>query len=216
MESGDPRKFGAGAMGMWKVWMGTVLCIGLSGTAYASGARAELHGGYDVVSHRSFFSPSDSTFGLIRGGVYGFGAGYDADIHGPIFVGLEGNADFSTGSRCQVNPLVAFVAPGIYESCLSPKRDLSANARMGVALGQGQTRIYGLVGYTNLALTSSARMNRVPTMFKSTDNRDGLRVGAGLEHNLTDRFYGKIEYRFSDYGSSISRNQAVIGAGFRF
>ncbi len=203
-------------MGRWKRYLAAILSIGMSGTAYAQGARAEIHGGFDHVSHRSFFSPSDATFGPVEGGVYGVGVGYDAKIQGRVFAGIEGNIDFSTARRCQVNPLVAFVAPGIFESCLSPERDLSANARLGVALGAGRTRIYGLVGYTNLGLTSSFQINRGPATSLRSENRDGVRVGAGLEHNLTDRFYGKIEYRFSDYGSGINRNQAIVGVGIRF
>ncbi|WP_298158779.1 outer membrane beta-barrel protein [Brevundimonas sp.] len=201
-------------MGRWQLYLGAILGIGMSGTAHAQGARAELHGGFDRVSHRSFFSPSDSTFGPVEGGVSGLGLGYDAKIQGRIFAGIEGNVDFATGSRCQVNPLV--LAPGIFESCLSPGRDLSANARLGVNLGNGRTRIYGLVGYTHLELNSSFQINRGPATSLRSDNRDGVRVGAGLEHDLTDRFYGKIEYRFSDYGSDITRNQAIVGVGLRF
>ena len=59
-------------------------------------------------------------------------------------------------------------------------------------------------------------MNRGPAMALRTDNRDGVRIGAGMEHNLTDRFYGKIEYRYSDYGSDINRNQAIVGVGIQF
>lgn len=201
-------------MGRWQLYLGAILGFGMSGTAYAQGARAELHGGFDHVSHRSFFSPSDSTFGPVEGGVFGLGLGYDAKIHGRIFAGIEGNIDFATGSRCQVNPLI--LAPGIFESCLSPERDLSANARLGVNLGTGRTRIYGLVGYTNLELNSSFQINRGPATSLRSDNRDGVRVGAGLEYDLSDRFYGKIEYRFSDYGSDINRNQAIVGIGIRF
>jgi outer membrane immunogenic protein len=201
-------------MGRWQFYLGAILSIGMSGAAYAQSARAELHGGIDRVSHRSFFSPSDSTFEPVEGGVYGLGVGYDAKINDRIFAGIEGNVDFTTGSYCQVNPLV--LAPGIFESCLTPERDLSANARLGVNLGTGRTRIYGLLGYTNLGLTSSFQINRGPATSLRSDNRDGVRVGAGFEYDLTDRFYGKIEYRFSDYGSGINRKQALVGLGIRF
>lgn len=205
-------------MGRWQLNLGAILGIGLSivipGTVAAQGARAEIHGGFDRLAHSSFFSPSDSTFEPVEGGVYGFGIGYDVKIYSRVFAGVEANVDYSRGSHCQVNPLI--LAPGIFESCLSPERDLSAHVRLGTNLGTGQTRLYGLIGYTNLDLVGLARMNRGPAMALRTDNRDGVRIGAGMEHNLTDRFYGKIEYRYSDYGSDINRNQAIVGVGIQF
>jgi len=184
--------------------------------AQAEGLRAEIHGGFDRLSNERFFSPSDSTFRPIEGGVYGFGIGYDQPLGKQVFVGLEGNADFSTGLRCQVNPLVAFVAPGIFESCLRPGRDLSANARLGVKLGSGRTRLYALAGYSNMRLTSSFQLNRGPRTGLNSQNRDGIRVGAGIEHGFDERFYAKIEYRYADYGNRINRNQALAGVGIRF
>jgi hypothetical protein len=85
---------------------------------YAEGFRVEGHGGYDRLANSHYFSPSDSTFKPINGAVYGGAIGYDLPLNDRIFAGIEGNADFSSGRRCQVNPLVAFVAPGIFESCV--------------------------------------------------------------------------------------------------
>jgi outer membrane immunogenic protein len=196
--------------------LAVIASVTCTGVAQAEGLRAEIHGGFDRLSNERFFSPSDSTFRPVEGGVYGFGIGYDQPLGKQVFVGLEGNADFSTGSRCQVNPLVAFVAPGIFESCLRPGRDLSANARFGVNLGSRRTRLYALAGYSNVRLISSFQMNRGPRTELNSQNRDGIRVGAGLEHGFDDRFYAKIEYRYSDYGNRINRNQALAGVGIRF
>jgi outer membrane immunogenic protein len=183
-------------------------------SAQAQGARIEVHGGYERLSYKSFFSPSDSTFRPVNGAFYGLGVGYDAPIGDRVFVGIEGNVDFSTGSRCQVNPLI--LAPGIFESCFKPGRDISANVRMGVKLGGESTRFYGLAGYSNLRVKSYGQVNRAPPVTTVAENRDGVRIGAGLEHNFSERFYGKLEFRHSRYGNGLYRNQGLIGAGFRF
>lgn len=188
----------------------------VSSAAHAEGLRAEIHGGYQRLSNKTFFSPSDTTFRPVEGGTYGLGIGYDLPIGDKAFAGLEANADFSTGSRCQVNPLVAFVAPGIFESCLKPRRDLSAIARVGVQLGSGGTRAYVLGGYSNLRLESYSQINRSAPTGLTARNRDGFRIGAGLEQSFGDRVYGKLEYRYSNYGQSINRSQGLVGIGIRF
>jgi outer membrane immunogenic protein len=181
--------------------------------AEADGGRVEVHGGYDRVVYERFFAPSDATFRALESGVIGVGLGYDLAIGSAAFAGIEGNADFATGSRCQVNPLI--LAPGIFESCMKPKRDLSANARIGVNLGE-QTRIYALAGYSNLRVSKSSRVNRGPRQTYASENLDGIRVGAGLEHDFGARFYGKVEARYTDYSNDASRTQGLVGVGLRF
>jgi outer membrane immunogenic protein len=195
-------------------WIVVTLALAAASAARADGGRAEVHGGYDRLAYDSFFSPSDNTFRPLEAAVIGIGLGYDMPIGGSAFAGIEANADFSTKSRCQVNPLI--LAPGIFESCLSPKRDLSANVRLGVNLGGESTRIYALAGYSNLKLKTTARQNGGPRTPVSTETEDGLRLGAGLEHDFGEQFYGKIEYRRSDYGGNVSRDQALVGFGLHF
>jgi outer membrane immunogenic protein len=201
-------------MPMRRALIFAVLSLTAASAAQADGGRAEVHGGYDHLSYDSFFSPSDVTFRPIKAAVIGIGLGYDIPIGGSAFAGIEANADFSTKSRCQVNPLI--LAPGIFESCLSPKRDLSANARLGINVGGDNTRIYALAGYSNLKINEYSWQNRTIRTSAGSRTKDGIRLGAGLEHDFGERFYGKIEYRYSDYGGNLSRSQALVGAGIRF
>jgi outer membrane immunogenic protein len=191
-----------------------VLPLVSASAAHADGGRAEIHGGYEQLDYDSFFNPADSSFRPIKGAIYGIGIGYDVPLGDKAFAGIEGNADFSSESRCQVNPLI--LAPGIFENCLEPGRDLSANVRIGVKLGSGNIRVYGLAGYSNLRLERSSRGNGVPITGTTAQKRDSVRAGIGLEQNFGGRFYGKAEYRYSDYGSNIRRNQGLIGIGLRF
>lgn len=188
------------------------LFLACAGSAHAQGARVELRGGYEQLNNRSFFSPSDFTFRPIKAAVFGLGVGYDVSLGKALFVGAEATAEFSTGSHCQVNPLI--LAPGIFENCLDPGRDLGANARLGAQFGK--TRIYGLVGYSNAQLRNSFQLNRGPSTLLAVNNRDGVRLGFGFEQDLSSRIYAKMEYRYSDYGSSINRNQGLVAVGLRF
>lgn len=188
------------------------MLLGGAGTAHAQGARVELRGGYEQLNNRSFFSPSDFTFRPIKAAVFGLGVGYDVPLSETLFAGIEATAEFSTGSRCQVNPLI--LAPGIFESCLDPGRDLGANARLGAKLGK--TRIYGLMGYSNARFVDYFQINRGPSTSLASNNRDGVRLGFGIEQDLSSLIYGKVEYRYADYGSNINRNQGMVAVGLRF
>lgn len=190
---------------------GAALCCS---AARAQEVRVEAHGGYTSLSNADYFRYPGTRFLPVEGGIYGIGLGYDARINDRLFAGIEANADFNTGARCQVNPAV--LAPGIFESCLAPQRDLSANARFGIKLRGARTRIYALAGYSNLRLRSSSQFNRGPPLGIVTDNRDGARFGAGVEQSLGRRFYSKVEYRFSDYAGGFSQHQALVGIGLRF
>jgi outer membrane immunogenic protein len=176
--------------------------------------RLELHGGYDRLADPEYFSPSDSSFRPAEGAFFGAAAGYDRPVGDRVFAGIEAGVDFSTGLSCEVNPLI--LAPGIFENCIEPGRDLSAIARIGVRIGDGKAKIYALSGYSNLRLEESSRLNGRNDTGVLSSNLDGIRFGAGLEYALTERFYGKVEYRYSNYNQGFSRNQLLVGAGIRF
>lgn len=45
---------------------------------------------------------------------------------------------------------------------------------------------------------------------------DGVRGGVGVEQKLGKSVSLKAEYRYSNYDGPYSRNQGVVGLGFRF
>lgn len=51
---------------------------------------------------------------------------------------------------------------------------------------------------------------------KSGDNLDGFRVGAGYQLGISDKIYGKVEYRYSNYEADFSRHQGMVGLGVKF
>ena len=87
-------------------------------------------------------------------------------------------------------------------------------ARGGVKVGE-RGKVYALAGYTNARYKTSYTTPAGVTT-RDAANLDGFRLGAGYEHNLTSNVYGKVEYRYSDYESDISRHQVLFGVGLNF
>ena len=71
------------------------------------------------------------------------------------------------------------------------------------------TLLYGKAGYTNVEQAFAARQTTSGTV-------NGYRLGAGVEHHVSDRRTLKAEYRYAHYAGSCDRDQVVVGLGFRF
>ena len=120
---------------------------------------------------------------------FGVAAGYDFELSGTI-LGIEGEVADST----------------VKKFGLKAGRDLYAGARIGVEVAPG-TLAYAKIGYTNARVTCGSGCGT---------NLDGIRVGAGVEHQFASRIYVKGEYRYSNYQFGFSRHQLVAGVGIRF
>lgn len=164
-----------------------------------TGPRAEGVVGYDRVQ-----AGGDHTDGVAFGGQLG----YDFQS-GLGLIGVEGEVTGSSADTCSGSTTAA--DPRI---CLKAGRDLYAGGRIGTVIG-GSTLLYGKVGYTNarVRLTSN---DGTGTTNLAAGNADGVRVGAGLEHSFGGKFYGKAEYRYSNYEGGVERHQALAGLGVRF
>jgi outer membrane immunogenic protein len=169
-------------------------------TASAEGLRVEVHGGWDRVSNG----------GVEEDGIlYGIGAGYDVRVGENAFVGIDLSADLGTGDDCEEDVLV-----NGDEACVAVRRDLAAGIRAGVNVTP-TTSLYALAGYTNarfrLDYTTAANVTT-----RTSENLDGIRVGAGIQQAFGERIYGKIEYRYSNYEAGTDRHNVLVGVGLTF
>ncbi len=167
--------------------------------AQAEGLRAELRTGYDNVS-----VAGESSDGV----AYGFAIGYDKNVDEKSFMGFELGYDDSTTRDCVKNLAVAGD-----RTCIGAGRDLSALVRVGYHLTE-KSSLYLLGGYTNARVLASYRSATIRT--KSGDNLDGFRVGAGYQLGISEKIYGKVEYRYSNYEADFSRHQGMVGLGVKF
>jgi outer membrane immunogenic protein len=155
-----------------------------------SGAHVEALGGWDRVQGEG---THDDGF------LYGVGAGYDVRKGNAVF-GIEGEASDSTQKES---------VGGLTEHA---SRDLYVGGRIGAVVG-GNNLLYAKAGYTNARYSVSGTDTGVDLVH---GNLDGVRVGAGIEHQLGSRTFVKAEYRYSNYEQGVSRNQVVAGFGVRF
>ncbi len=138
--------------------------------------------------------------------VYGGGLGFDYDT-GSLVLGAEAELTGASTKDCQTITTT--------EYCLKTGRDIYAGARVGVAVGDARdTLLYFKGGYTNAQF--KAETTTGSTVLEETTEEDGYRLGAGVEHKFGTNVSAKVEYRYSDYGDGVNRNQVVAGIGYRF
>jgi outer membrane immunogenic protein len=159
-------------------------------TGTFSGAHVEALGGWDRVQGGG--SHDD-------GALYGVGAGYDIQRGNAVF-GVEGEASDSTQKE-ELGGVTQHAA-----------RDLYVGGRAGVVVG-GNNLLYAKAGYTNARFSVTGTDTGVTL---ARGNLDGYRVGAGIEHQLSNNMFLKAEYRYSNYKDGVSRNQVLGGVGIRF
>lgn len=178
----------------------SVAALALAATpASAQTVRAEIHGGWDHVGD------DVNTDGI----VYGIGAGVDFQLAPRVVAGVEANLDFSTADECGT----AILAAGD-ELCVEARRDLSAVGRIGYQVTPEGT-IYALAGYTNGRFRIDYDPANGPAV-RTSENLDGLRVGAGYQHGFGNGLYSKVEYRYSNYEAGVERHQVIAGLGIAF
>lgn len=169
-----------------------------------TGAHVDAIAGWDQVKIEDGIAPGVDY--SKDGVVYGGGLGFDYDT-GSVVLGADAELTGSTAKDCQTITTTTY--------CLKTGRDIYAGARVGVAVGDARdTLLYFKGGYTNAQFKADATTGTT-TVSSSTDE-DGYRVGAGVEHKFSDTMSAKVEYRYSDYGNGVNRNQVVAGLGFRF
>jgi outer membrane immunogenic protein len=166
-----------------------------------TGLKVEGLVGYDRLK-----VPGDHANGVL----YGAGVGYDTQMGG-LVVGVEGEASGSTTNQCASG--VTNVGDRL---CAKLGRDFYVGGRVGAAVAP-TTLLYAKAGYTNarLRLTYTDGLAGAGN-FNLRDNRDGWRIGGGLEQSVSSNAYVKAEYRYSTYKGNFDKHQVLAGVGVRF
>jgi len=179
-----------------------------------SGPFVEAHAGWDRANVK--ISDATSTLkGRDNGTVYGAGAGYDFRRGNTVF-GIDANIDDANTKEC--------VAAGTERACIKAGRDLSLGGRIGYVVAP-KALIYAKAAYTNVRIGATYTDSRIPANnFSGHDERDGYRIGGGVEYAVTANAFVKAEYRYSDYKDykdsgariGVSRHQVLGAIGYRF
>ena len=127
-------------------------------------------------------------------------AGYNDIIHNRDFndvvYGVEGGVDVAAGDKFTIGAAVN--TRNVFER----NRQIGVMGRVGYAVTP-TTLPYVTAGYNNYR------------SFERFD-RDGLAVGGGVEHLISDRTYVKAEYRYSDFDGRTGDSAVTAGVGIRF
>lgn len=214
-----------------------LLIAGLSSIALATPAMAQdsstftgprIEGiiGYDSVRPGSStdIDNVDDIDQSIDDVAYGVGVGYDFAVGGAV-LGVEGEwLESEAKTDYDTTNLTTF---GV--SNIDAGRDLYVGVRAGVPVTPS-TLVYAKGGYTNARMNVLATDN---TTDVGTDvDLDGWRLGAGVEQAFGQNFFGKVEYRYSNYEEGefeapsglesdrfdvdLDRHQVMVGLGYRF
>jgi outer membrane immunogenic protein len=127
------------------------------------------------------------------------------DSENGVAFGIAGGYDFRSGNTVFGIELEAAEST-TEDAGVEAGRDLYAGARIGAVVSP-TVLIYAKAGYTN-ARASVSGLGGV--------NFDGVRAGAGVEFMLGGNLSMRAEYRYSNYEDGLSRNQGLLGLGFRF
>jgi len=185
--------------------MKKIALAALAGAAFAMPAAAHAAAYVQVQSGLDSVSVGGESD---EGVAYGVAAGYEFPIGDAMFVGVEASFDDSSTKECATNVLVLGD-----RGCLKTGRDLSAVLRLGAQMGE-KSQVYVLGGYTNARI--KATYDDGVNSGSLSDNGDGFRLGAGFKHNFGEQFFGKLEYRYSNYEDDVSRHNALVAIGLNF
>lgn len=183
-----------------------------AGAAHASDTiRAEVLVGWDHVGQSVNATSNVIGNDKLNGITYGGNLGIDLPIAPTLSVGFDASAATSTSAHSSA---------GYKDFHLG--RDLYAGARVTWKLLPG-LRAYAKAGYVNTRFTTEAIGHPDPTHGGKMvidpaycSDRNGLRLGLGLQQTIFGPAYLLAEYRYTRYSADISRNQVIAGAGFRF
>lgn len=189
-----------------------------------SGARVEARVGYDriTVEQRSddgnVRTSDKSSFDGVS---YGGEVGYDLQVGVDTVLGLYAGYEDTSAKQCGT-------ISGVDRLCLRGGRNFTVGARGGY-LVRRNALVYVKGGYSNAKLVVDYRDPSFPAdNFRLSDTFGGFHAGAGAQIGIGRRFYGKVEYVYSDYtgykdvsggvtsNTDTSRNQVTAGLGVKF
>jgi len=154
---------------------------------YAGGSAGY---GWNRVKSTTFGVTTKHEFDGVR--FSGF-AGYNFEVAPSVVLGVEGDLGYAWGDKTIVTSKVSAGLNG------------SARLRAGYAIDRAL--IYTAGGYT-------ATDSEVDAPFgKDSKVLHGWTVGAGIDYAFTDNLFGRVEYRYNDFGKATYRTGAISSVG---
>lgn len=186
-----------------------------SAAADFSGFRAEVQGGWD--------NPQVTYDVYTTTGVY---VGEYHKNHSGFFYGAEAGYDFPVsdtvilGALASIGGTTVSLEPQAQNTLYTTNANVGFNwniaARAGFKVADS-TLLYASGGYASTNIKYYVNNVVTPGLsYEASRTYGGFLLAGGVEQAFGEQFYGKLEYRYSNYQSGVSRNQIVAGAGMRF
>jgi outer membrane immunogenic protein len=152
-----------------------------------------------------FDFPGGSSSQDFNGGLVGGFLGYNWQMDNNIVLGAEGDLNYNWNKED--------IIPGVDGGT---DLDGSVRARLGYAIDR--TLLYATGGWQ----ISRGYLDAGDGKDRKTFN--GWTLGAGVDHAFTDRVFGRVEYRYADFGDKdidgvnvdLKQNSVVVGVGVKF
>ena len=194
------------------------------------GLHVEASIGWDHLNTTSIQTISTTiaqTRGTGQGITFGGAIGYDFPLTDKMLLGAELGIYCSTAKWNNVQNLVT----GTFDTSLvKPQPDIFVGGRVGYVLNR-KTEVFGKAGLSSFHFSSYGTDGS--EFLHESASATGLRVGAGIERQLTKTTYVKVEYDYTHYGSEQfnygdatpnasvydlrgNRQQALLSLGYRF
>jgi outer membrane immunogenic protein len=166
---------------------------------------------------------SANTAGVLAGG-YG---GCDYQFANGIVVGALGDAQWAGIRGGNVNFPNSGFPPAFYQ----PKADFEASARGRIGYGFDRVLVYATGGVASLHVKEHDVFPMGGVFQDTSKMQTGWTAGGGLDYAFTNNLIGRVEYRYSDFGTfsynvlfnpqfrmnhKITENQVLVGLHYKF
>ncbi|KGE01578.1 MULTISPECIES: outer membrane protein [Rhizobium/Agrobacterium group] len=140
-----------------------------------------------------------------NGGLFGAFAGYNYQFDNDLVVGIEGDVEYNWNEQ------------EIFGADFGTDWAGSVRGRVGYAFDRAL--IYATAGWA-----ATQGYVDVPGLGKDEETFNGYTVGAGLDYAFTGNIFGRIEYRYNDFGKKelqgvsvdVDQHAVKVGLGIKF
>lgn len=178
-----------------------------------TGGYAGIQSGYgwmDGHFETALLNPLDGNFdGVSLGGFAGFNKQFDNNL----VLGIEGDIEHNWNETDLVTLIGTFTGHADWQG--------SIRSRLGYSFGRAL--VYASAGWAAVHVDAD-----LSTGASTSEIYNGYTVGAGVDYAVTDRIFGRLDYRYSDFGSKdldfsgtkvesdLTQHTVRLGVGVKF
>lgn len=178
-----------------------------------TGAYAGIQGGYgwmDGYFETPGYDPLDAD---LDGRIFGAFVGFNRQFDSNLVLGIEGDLEHNWND-VSLQPIFGTIEGGA---------DWQGSVRTRIGYALDRVLVYATAGWT--ATHIEAELIGVTS---TTESFHGYTAGAGIDYAVTDQIFGRLEYRYNDFGdgkldfgaalvdADVSQQTVRMGLGIKF